>query len=54
MSARNKTSSQIIGYRLYLYFHGSSFGNTIKALSFLKIVKIRHVSIWTRLQKYRS
>ena len=53
MSTRNRTSSNIIGYGLYLYFLGLSFRNTSKALSFLKIVKISHVSIWNWLQKYR-
>jgi transposase-like protein len=37
-----------------LYFlDGSSFRNTAKALSFLLLVKISHVSIWNWLQKYR-
>ncbi len=36
------------------YFLGLSFRNTAKALSFLLLVKISHVSIWTWLQKYRS
>ena len=53
MSTRNKTSSQIIGYGLYLYFLGLSFRNTAKALSFLKIVKISHVYIWKWIQKYK-
>ena len=53
MSARNRTSSNIVGYGLYLYLLGLSFRNTAKALSFLKIIKISHVSIWNWLQKYR-
>jgi putative transposase len=53
MCTRNRTPSNIIGYGLYLYFLGLSFRNTAKALSFLKIVKISHVSIWNWLQKYR-
>ncbi len=53
MSARSRTSSNIIGYGLYLYFLGLSFRNTAKALSFLKIIKISHVSIWNWKQKYR-
>jgi putative transposase len=53
MSSRNRTSSQIIGYGLYLYFLGLSFRNAAKALSFLKIIKISHVSIWNWLQKYK-
>ena len=53
MSTRNRTPSNIIGYGLYLYFLGLSFRNTAKALSFLKIIKISHVSIWKWIQKYR-
>jgi putative transposase len=53
MSIRNRTHSSIIGYGLYLYFLGLSFRNAAKALSFLKITKISHVSIWNWLQKYR-
>ncbi len=52
MTTRKRTSSQIIGYGLHLYFLGLSFRRTYKALSFLKIIKIRHVSIWKRIQKY--
>ena len=53
MCTRNRTPSNIIGYGLYLYFLELSFRNTVKALSFLKITKISHVSIWNWLQKYR-
>jgi putative transposase len=53
MSARNRTSSKIIGYGLHLYFLGLSFRNTSKALSFLHIIKISHVSIWHWIQKYK-
>jgi putative transposase len=53
MSARNRTPSNIIGYGLYLYFLGLSFRNTAKALSFLLLVKISHVSIWNWIQKYK-
>ncbi len=53
MSTKNRTSSKIIGYGLYLYFLGLSFRSTAKALSFLKI-KISHlVSIWHWIQKYK-
>jgi putative transposase len=44
---------KIIGYGLYLYFLGLSFRNAAKALSFLLLVKISHVSIWNWLQKYK-
>src|SRR5690242_20256830 len=53
MGSRNRTPLQIIGYGLYLYFLGLSFRNTAKALSFLKIIKISHVSIWHWIQKYK-
>jgi putative transposase len=53
MSTRNRTPPNIIGYGLYLYFLGLSFRNTAKALSFLLLVKVSHVSIWNWLQKYR-
>ncbi len=53
MGSRNRTPSQIIGYGLYLYFLGLSFRNTAKALSFLHLVKISHVSIWNWIQKYK-
>src|SRR6185437_4645836 len=54
MSTRNRTSSNITGCGLSLYFLGLSFRNTAKALSFLKIAKISHVSIWNWIQKYRT
>ena len=53
MSSRNRTPSQIIGYGLYWYFLGLSFRNAAKALSFLLLVKISHVSIWNWIQKYK-
>ncbi len=53
MSSRHRTPSKIIDYGLYLYFLGLSFRNTAKALSFLFLVKIRQVSIWNWMQKYK-
>jgi putative transposase len=53
MSSRIRTPSQIIGYGLYLYFLGLSYRNTAKALSFLHLIKISHVSIWNWIQKYK-
>ena len=53
MIKRNRTSSRDIGYGLYLYFLGLSTRNVAKALSFLNIVKRRHVSIWNWIQKYQ-
>ena len=51
MSTKKRTSSNIIGYGLYLYFLGLSFRNTAKALSFLKIIK-EYDSIGKQIQKY--
>ena len=53
MIKRNRTSSRDIGYGLYLYFLGLSTRNVAKVLSFLNIVKRRHVSIWNWIQKYQ-
>jgi putative transposase len=53
MGSRNRTPLQIIGYGLYLYSLGLSFRNAAKALSFLHLVKISHVSIWNWIQKYK-
>ena len=53
MGSRNRTPSQIICYGLYLYFLGLSFRNAAKALSFLLLSKISHVSIWNWVQKYK-
>ena len=36
-----------------MYFLGLSFRNAAKALSFLLLVKISHVSIWNWVQKYQ-
>ena len=38
MRSRNRTSSQIIGYGLYLYFLGLSVRNAAKALYFLHLL----------------
>ena len=54
MRSRNRTPLQIIGYGVYLYFLGLSFRNAAnKALSFLHLIQISHVSIWNWIQKYR-
>ena len=50
---RNRTSSEYVGYGLYLYFLGLSTRNVVKALSFLHIVKRSHVSIWKWIQAYK-
>jgi putative transposase len=50
---RNRTSSEYIGYGVYLYFLGLSTRNVAKALSFLHIVKRSHLSIWKWIQTYK-
>ncbi|MDF0681611.1 MAG: hypothetical protein P0116_11670 [Candidatus Nitrosocosmicus sp.] len=52
ISKRNRTSSEHIGYGLYLYFLGLSLRNVVKALSYLLTVKRSHVSIWKWIQKF--
>ena len=52
ISKRNRTSSEYIGYSLYLYFLGLSLRNVVKALSYLHTVKRSHVSIWKWIQKF--
>jgi hypothetical protein len=51
MDCRKRTSSEFIGYGLYLYFLDLSFRNDAKALKWF--VKISHVSIWKWIQKYK-
>ncbi len=51
--SRHRTPTKIIGYDLYLCFLGLTFRNTAKALSFLHIINISHISIWNWIQKYR-
>ncbi len=54
MSTRKRTSSNIVGYGLYLYFLGISFRNAAKALSFYIYLKMNHVPIcWNWIQKYK-
>ncbi len=53
MGSRNRTPHKLSVMDCTLFFLGLSFRNTAKALSFLKIVKISHVSIWKWIQKYR-
>ena len=54
LTKRNRTSTNDIGYGLYLYFIGLSYRNTAtKALSF-RFKKRSHVSIWKwMMHKYK-
>ena len=43
---RNKTSTYIVLYSLYLYFLGLSLRNTSKALVIFRDEKRSYVSVW--------
>ena len=52
---RNKTSTVIVMYSLYLYFLGLSLRNTSKALIIFNDDKRRsHVSVWNWIQRFDS
>lgn len=51
---RNRTSTVIVMYSLYLYFLGLSLRNTSKALEPFKGEKRSHVSVWNWIQRFGS
>ena len=52
---RNRTSTVIVMYSLYLYFLGLSLRNTSKALIIFKDYKRRsYVSVWNWIQRFGS
>src|SRR5215216_6023854 len=51
---RNKTSTLIVMYSLYLYFLGLSLRNTSKALIIFKDDKRSYVSVWNWIQRFGS
>jgi putative transposase len=51
---RNKTSSFIVMYSLYLYFLGLSLRNTSKALTIFRDQKRIYVSVWNWIQRFGS
>ena len=51
---RNRTSTVIVMYSLYLYFLGLSLRNTSKALIIFKDEKRSYVSIWNCIQRFGS
>ena len=51
---RNKTSSFIILYSLYLYFLGLSLRNTSKALIIFREQKRSYISVWNWIQRFGS
>ena len=51
---RNRTSTIVIMYSLYLYFLGLSLRNTSKALVIFKDEKRSYVSLWKWIQRFGS
>ena len=49
---RNRTSTIVVMYSLYLYFLGLSVRNTSKALVIFKDNKRSHVSVWNWIQRF--
>ena len=51
---RNRTSTVIVMYSLYLYFLGLSLRNTSKALTIFRDQKRSYVSVWNWIQRFGS
>ena len=51
---RNKTSTLVVMYSLYLYFLGLSLRNTSNALIIFQNEKRSHVSVWNWIQRFGS
>ena len=51
---RNRTSTIVVMYSLYLYFLGLSLRNTSKALVIFRDEKRSHVSVWNWIQRFGS
>jgi hypothetical protein len=49
---RNRTSTIVVMYSLYLYFLGLSLRNTSKALVIFKDDKRSHVPVWNWIQMF--
>ena len=49
---RNRTSTIIIMYSMYLYFLGLSLRNTSRALVIFKDKKRSYVSVWNWIQRF--
>ena len=52
--ARNRTSTIVVMYFMYLYFLGLSLRNTSKVLEPFKESKRSYVSIWKWIQRFSS
>ena len=53
-NSRNRTSTCIVMYSLYLYFLGLSLRNTSKALEHFKGQNRSHVAVWEWIQRFGS
>ena len=51
---RNRTSTIVVMYSLYLYFLGLSLRNTSKALVIFRDEKRSYVSVWNWIQRFGS
>ena len=51
---RNRTSTIVVMYSLYLYFLGLSLRNTSKALDIFDDEKRSHIAIWNWIQRFGS
>ena|SRR5574339_741182 len=51
---RNRTSTIVVMYSLYLYFLGLSLLNTSKALVIFRDEKRSYVSVWNWIQRFGS
>src|SRR5215203_1617024 len=51
---RNRTSTVIVMYSLYLYFLGLSLRNTSKALVIFRDEKRSHIAVWNWIQRFGS
>jgi transposase-like protein len=51
---RNRTSTIVVMYSLYLYFLGLSLRNTSKALIIFKEERKSYVSVWNWIQRFGS
>jgi putative transposase len=51
---RNRTSTIVVMYSLYLYFLGLSLRNTSKALDIFDDEKRSHTAVWNWIQRFGS
>ena len=51
---RNRTSTIVVMYSLYLYFLGLSLRNTSKALNIFDYEKRSHIAVWNWIQRFGS